>query len=92
MAGAEQNLRHGIYGQQNQTELWCGIPVVLIFRDDYQLLPVKDNGAIQGYAKQQGTRTPKSTTASREAQLLEENGNSLLIVDMTQNVSTLTEN
>jgi len=63
-----------------------------MFRDDYQLLPVKNNDAIQGYDKRQGTRTPKSTTASREAQLLEEIGNSLIIVDMTQNVFTLTEN
>ena len=52
VAGAERNLRRCIYGQQNQTELWGGIPVVLIFGDDYQLLPVEDNGAIQGYAKQ----------------------------------------
>ena len=92
MAGAERNLRHCIYGQQNQTKLWGDIPVVLMFREDYQLLPVKDNGSIQRYAKRQGTITPHSTTASRKAQLLKEIGNSLLIVDMTQNVFTLTEN
>jgi len=69
VAGAERNLRHCIYEQQNQTELWGGIPVVLMFGDDYQRLPIKDNGAIQGNAKRQGTRTLKPTTASRRPYL-----------------------
>ena len=63
-----------------------------MFGEDYQLLPVKDNGSIQRYAKRQGAITPHFTAASRKAQLLKEIGNSLLIVDMTQNVFTLTEN
>ena len=48
LATAERNVRECAFGQQNQNELWGGIPVVLIFGDDYQLFPVIDEGAIKG--------------------------------------------
>ena len=51
LAAAERNIRHCVYGQQNQQELWGGIPVVLIFGDDCQLFPVAKEGAIDGFAK-----------------------------------------
>ena len=35
IAASEHNIRHCVYGQQYQTELWGGIPVVLIFGDNY---------------------------------------------------------
>ena len=50
---AERNIRHYIYGGQNQTELWGGVPVILIFGDDYQLFSVVEEGAIYGYSKRQ---------------------------------------
>ena len=51
LAAAERNVRKCVFGQQNQNELWGGVPVVLIFGDDYQLFPVKAEGAISGYAR-----------------------------------------
>ena len=36
IAATERNVRHCVFGRQNQNELWGGIPVVLIFGDDYQ--------------------------------------------------------
>ena len=35
LAAAERNVRECTFGQQNRNELWGGIPVVLIFGDDY---------------------------------------------------------
>ena len=53
LAAAERNVRECAFGQQNRNELWGGIPVVLIFGDDYQLFPAIDEGAIKGYEKRQ---------------------------------------
>ena len=39
LAAAERNVRECSSGQQNQNELWGGIPVVLIFGDEYELFP-----------------------------------------------------
>ena len=47
------NTRDCIYNGQNSTELWGDLPVVLLFGDDYQLIPIKAVGAIQGYASKQ---------------------------------------
>ena len=51
LAATERNVRHCVFGHQNQNELWGGAPVILIFGDDYQLLPVATEGAITGYAR-----------------------------------------
>ena len=53
LAAAERNTRHCIYNGQNSTELWGGLPVVILFGDDYQLMPIASEGAIQGYASRQ---------------------------------------
>ena len=50
LAAAERNTKDCIYNDQNSTELWGGLPVVLLFGDDYQLMPINVVGAIQGYA------------------------------------------
>ncbi len=36
LAAAERNIRHSVYKGQNSGEIWGGIPVVLLFGDDYQ--------------------------------------------------------
>ena len=54
LTAAERNVRHCVFGQQNQKELWGGIPVVLVFGDDFQLPPVIEEGAINGFAKLSG--------------------------------------
>ncbi len=56
LAVAERNVRECAFKGQNSKEIWGGVPVVLLFGDDYQLFPVIDEGAIQGYSweEQQG--------------------------------------
>ena len=51
LAAAERNTRECIYRGQNSSQIWGGLPVVLLFGDDYQLMPVDKNGAINGYNK-----------------------------------------
>jgi len=51
LAAAERNTRQCLFNGQNSMETWGGLPVVLLFGDDYQLMPVKKDGAIHGYAK-----------------------------------------
>jgi len=51
LAATERNIRECIFGQQNSEEQWGGLPAVLLFGDDYQMLPVIDDGAVQGYSE-----------------------------------------
>ena len=51
LAAAKRNTCECIYKGQNTSEIWGGLPVVLLFGDDYQLMPVDKNGAINGYDK-----------------------------------------
>jgi hypothetical protein len=48
LAAAERNIRHSVYKGQNSGEIWGGVPVVLLFGDDYQLVTVIEEGVIQG--------------------------------------------
>ena len=89
---AERNIRHCVYGGQNQTELWGGVPVILIFGNDYQLFPVAEEGAIYGYSKKQQQWNQTSTTTKSQHQLLIDNVNHLFIDTLTSDVFELTEN
>jgi hypothetical protein len=51
LAATERNIWHSVYKGQNSGEIWGGVPIVLLFGDDYQLFPVMEEGAIQGYSK-----------------------------------------
>jgi hypothetical protein len=62
LAAAERNVRHSVYKGQNSGEIWGGVPVVLLFGDDYQLFPVIEEGAIQGYSKKT-LKMPQTPTA-----------------------------
>ncbi len=44
-----------MYNSQNSHEIWGGIPAVILFGDDYQLWPVIEVGAIQGFFKSTST-------------------------------------
>jgi hypothetical protein len=69
LAAAERNVRHSVYKGQNSGEIWGGVPVVLLFGDDYQLSPVIKEGAIQGYSKKT-LKMPQTPTAKRTASQL----------------------
>ena len=92
LAGAERNIRHCAFGQQNTDELWGGIPVVLIFGDDYQLMPVKAEGAISGYSKLSNIWEENETRKAPSQQLQINAGNALFIENLTQDVFHLTKN
>ncbi len=66
LAAAERNVWHSVYKGQNGGEIWGGVPVVLLFGDDYQLFPVIDEGAIQGYSKKK-FKVPQTPTAKTSA-------------------------
>lgn len=95
LAAAERNVRECVFGGQNSSELWGGVPVVLMFGDDYQLMPVIDEGAIQGYAKKTRFGTSRKNSISAmptKKQLLALQGRHLFTSVMTENVFMLHEN
>lgn len=92
LAAAERNTRQCIYDGQNSTEVWGGLPVVLFFGDDYQLMPIADEGAIQGYAKRQAGLEHNLTNKMSSSQLLAYKGGILFTEVMTENVYFLTKN
>jgi hypothetical protein len=67
LAITERNVRQCVFKGQTSTETWGGVPVVLLFGDNYQLFPVIDEGAIQGYSrmnnKLQQTPTTRMTSS-----------------------------
>jgi hypothetical protein len=51
LAVTERNVRECVFKGQNSKEIWGGVPVVLLFGEDYQVFLVIDKGAIQGYSR-----------------------------------------
>ena len=94
LAAAERNTRECIFNGHNIGELWGGLPVVLLFGDDYQLMPVKKDGAIHGFAKRQAGRTniQHRSNMKDKAQYFSYRGDWLFTEIMTQNVYFLTKN
>jgi hypothetical protein len=65
---------------------------VLLFGDDYQLFPIIEEGAIQGYSKKK-LKMPQTPTAKMSAsQLLCQKGNYLFTNIMSETVFTLDKN
>ncbi len=65
---------------------------MLLFGDDYQLFPVIEEGAIQGYSKMK-LKVPQTPTAKTSAsQLLCQRGSYLFTHDMLETVFTLDKN
>jgi hypothetical protein len=93
LAVSERNVRECVFKGQNSKEIWGGVPVVLLFGDEYQLFPVIDEGAIQGYSrmndKSQQTPTPRKTSSS---QLLCQRGTYLFTQIMSETVFALDKN
>jgi predicted nucleic-acid-binding protein/DNA replication protein DnaC len=92
LAAAERNTRECIYRGQNASEIWGGLPVVLLFGDDYQLMPVDKNGAINGYDKRCCGAEQHVTDKMTPAQLFAYHGDWLFTEVMTDRVYFLTKN
>ena len=92
LAAAERNTRECIYNGQNSSEIWGGLPVVLLFGDDYQLMPVDKNGAINGYDKRCCGAEQHVTDKMTEAQLFAYQGDWLFTEIMTDQAFFLTKN
>ena len=91
--GAEEHVRECAFYGHNNTEQWGGVPVVLLFGDDFQLPPTDKNGAISGYDKYHNNQRPQSMTArSKNNQVCEYEGCYILTVMMVDNVFKLTRN
>lgn len=98
LAAAEIHTRECIYRGTNNKEYWGGLPVVLLFGDDYQLPPVASEGAIAGYEKDQknvGNYTQdklKKADKTAAKQLCMHHGHQLFVHHMTENVYELSHN
>jgi hypothetical protein len=52
LGSAEMNIRSTAHGGGHDNEDWGGIPVVILFVDDFQLTPLCEEGAIDAFDKQ----------------------------------------
>jgi len=52
LGNAEMNIRNTAHGGGHDNEDWGGIPVVVLFGDDYQLTPPCEDGAIDAFYNQ----------------------------------------
>ncbi len=92
LSAAERNLRQTVYNGQNSQEIWGGIPAVVLFGDDYQLRPIIEEGAIQGYFKSSSTAPLAPTNKLTATQLLCQWGSFLFTHVMTESVFFLNKN
>jgi len=92
MGGAERNVRHCSFGSQHRQESWGGIPVVLLFGDNFQLSPVIEEDTVDGFAKKSLLYDQKPEKKPRDQQLLVNRGHDIIIRDLTQKVFHLTKN
>ena len=91
--GAEEHVRECAFNGHNRLERWGGVPVVLLFGDDFQLPPTDKKGAIHNYDKYRQTNRPRAMTSkSKNNQICEHEGSHLLIHGMTEDVFPLTKN
>ena len=52
LGSAEMNIRSTAHGGGHDNEDWGGIPVVILFGDDFQLTPPCEEGAIDAFDHQ----------------------------------------
>ncbi len=86
LAVTERNIRECAFRGQNSKEVWGEVPVVLLFRDDFQLFPVKDEGAKQGYSRMNNTTQQTPTTRLTATHLLCQHGTYIFTQIMTETV------
>jgi hypothetical protein len=92
LGAAERNIQKTVYKGQNSQEIWGGIPAVLLFGNDYQLWPIIEEGAIQGYSKMTTTTSLAPTKKQSAAQLLCQWGTYLFTHVMPESVFFLNKN
>ncbi len=89
LAVAERNVRECAFKAQNSKEIWGGVPLVLLFRDDYQLFPVIHEGAIQVYLRMNNKLSQTPTTRMTPSQLICQHRNYLFSHVMSEIVLPL---
>ena len=91
VGATERNIRECAFGGQNKNTLWGGIPVVILFGDDYQIPPVMAEGAIRGYStKRANSHALATPLTTRES--VTYHGTSQLVNTLTERVFELTYN
>jgi hypothetical protein len=88
----ERNVRECVFKGQYNKEIWGGVPVVLLFGDDYQLFPVLDEGAIHGYSRMNNKLQQTLTTRMTSSQLLCQHGTYLFTQIMSETLFALDKN
>jgi hypothetical protein len=90
---AEEHVRECVYNGHNSLERWGGVPVVLLFGDDYQLPPADKSGVIFGFTKYFcGPRATPITGRGKSSQVCDYEGTNILANMMTKYVFFLTKN
>ncbi len=92
LAITERNVRECVFKGQHSKEIWGGVLVVLLFGDNYQLFPVIDEGAIQGYSRMNNKSQQTPTTKMTSSQLLCQRGTYLFTQIMSETVFPLDKN
>jgi hypothetical protein len=92
LGAAERNIQQTVYNGQNSQKIWGGIPALILFGDDYQLWPVIEVGAIQGYLRSTSMAPLAPTNKLGANQLLCQWGSFLFTHVMMESVFFLNKN
>jgi hypothetical protein len=89
LAIIERKVRECVFKGQNSKKIWGGVPVVILFVYDYQLFPVIDEGAIQGYSRMNDKSQQNPTMRLTSTQLLCQHGTYIFTQLMSETVFAL---
>ena len=90
----ESILRVTALGGHNSDQYWGGIPVIIVFGDDYQLKPMRVNGggAIDAFQRSSKQSEIRTSTPEKNYQLRRSHGDYLVVENLVDSVFMLTEN
>ncbi|KAL3799034.1 hypothetical protein HJC23_005173 [Cyclotella cryptica] len=96
IAAAERNLQETVFNEHSKNIPWGGIPVIILFGDDYQLPPVLVDGAITLFGKKDQLKRnlsrKKATRQSSQSQSFTHIGGDILINELTERTFLLDKN